>query len=114
MSAKMEVAELLTNVIRDDPKEVEFLPLNQVMIEGVRQNDKRPAWVKASVPDSWVVNLMKNEKLLDGFILARVSREFIDKFIASKKERSDESTVNPEQSVSGELRSEDGEGSVSG
>lgn len=114
MGTKMEVAGLITAVIKDDPKEVEFLPLNQVMMEGVRQNDKRPAWIKAAVPDGWVVNLMKNEKLLDGFILVRIGREFIDKYLNSKKEEKNESTDSAVERVGGSVCSEDGEGGVSG
>ena len=77
MSVKMELASLVSGAITNAPKQIEFLPVNAVLLEGVRQNDKRPAWIKISVPDAWVVNLMKNEKLLDGFIMVKIEREFI-------------------------------------
>lgn len=111
MSQKMELAELLVSVIQKEPKEIQFLPLNQVLIEGVRQNDKRPAWIKAAVPDGWVVNLMKNEKLTDGFILAKVSREFIEQHMKGKEE-SDESRKSGEEISSGSVCGEASEGSL--
>lgn len=78
----MELAALVSGAIANAPKQIEFLPVNAVLLEGARQNDKRPAWIKISVPDAWVVNLMKNEKLLDGFIMVKVEREFIDSWWA--------------------------------
>lgn len=113
MSQKMELAELIVSVIQKDPKEIDFLPLNQVLIEGVRQNDKRPAWIKAAVPDGWVVNLMKNEKLTDGFIVAKVSREFIEQHMKGK-EIANESRESGEEISSGVVCSEAGEGSLPG
>ena len=115
MSQKMELAALLSAVIRDDPKAVEFLPLNETFIEGVRQNEKRPAWFKSMCPDGWIVNLMKNQKLLDGFVLVRVDREFIEQWLKNtEQEKANESKQNPEPSGSGELCSESGEGSLPG
>lgn len=113
MSQKMELAELITSVIQKEPKEIEFLPLNQVLIEGVRQNDKRPAWIKAAVPDGWVVNLMKNEKLTDGFVIAKVSREFIEQHMKGK-EIVNESRESGEEISSGVVCGEVGEGGLPG
>ena len=96
MSAKMELAALLSAAIRNAPESCDFLPVNAVLVDGARQNDKRPAWIRISVPDSWVVNLMKNEKLLDGYVLARVEREFVDTFFEGQtsEERSNEPVEN--------------------
>ena len=82
----MELASLVSGAITNAPKQIEFLPVNAVLLEGVRQNDKRPAWIKISVPDAWVVNLMKNEKLLEGFLMVKVVREFIDSWWAKPAE----------------------------
>lgn len=114
MSAKMELAALLSAAIRNAPESCDFLPVNAVLVDGARQNDKRPAWIRISVPDSWVVNLMKNEKLLDGFVLARVEREFVDTFFEDQnlKETSDGSVEHSEPEVDGSAGSGDAEESA--
>ena len=92
MSVKMDLSALLLSVITNAPAAVELLPVNATVIDGARQNDRRPAWLRFGVPDGWAVNLLKNEKLVDGYILCRVDREFINAFSLARGEAANEST----------------------
>ena len=111
----MELAALVSGVIKEDPKSCDFLPLNQVYIDGVRQNDKRSAWIKMAVPDGWVLNLRGNEKLTDGFIVMRIDRQFVEKFMKQQKEESDHGSREcGDERSGGSISGEAGEGGVSG
>jgi hypothetical protein len=105
----MELASLVSGVIKEDPKSCDFLPLNQVYLDGVRQNDKRPAWIKFASPDGWVVNLSKNEKLMDAFVIMRIERRFVEQWMSDRnKERSDESKQSGNEGHDGSISSEAG------
>jgi hypothetical protein len=44
----------LTFALEKYPERVEMLPLEELVLESARQNDKRPAYVKLAVPDDMV------------------------------------------------------------
>ena len=47
----------LTYALDKYPEKVAMIPLQEVLLEAARQNDKRPAYVKLSVPDEVVKGL---------------------------------------------------------
>ena len=58
------------------PERVEMIPLRELMIESARQNEKRAAYVKLSVPDEVVKNLRgPDQEGGDLVLLVRVPRE---------------------------------------
>lgn len=85
-SQKLELSALLMRALKDAPQNVELVSINYCLSEAARKNDKRPAYIEFYCPDQWVVNLVKNQKLLDGFIALRVSREYLESYMKERKD----------------------------
>jgi hypothetical protein len=56
------------------PERVELVPLDELVMESARQNDKRPAFVKLAVPDELVKSLRGGGER-DLVLLVRVPKE---------------------------------------
>jgi hypothetical protein len=64
------------------PERVEMLPLDELVIESARQNDKRPAYVKIAVPDDMVKALKGGRGTApqhDLVLLVRLPREVLER-----------------------------------
>lgn len=62
------------------PERVEMVPLRDLVIESARKNDKRPAFVKLSVPDELVKQLRgRPGDDADLVLLVRVPREVLQR-----------------------------------
>jgi hypothetical protein len=61
------------------PDRVDVLPLARLVTESARKNDKRPAFVKLSVPDEWVKMVRGKEPEQDLMLLVRVPREVLER-----------------------------------
>lgn len=62
------------------PERVEMVPLRELVTESARQNDKRPAFVKLSVPDEIVKQLRgRPGDDADLVLLVRVPREVLQR-----------------------------------
>jgi hypothetical protein len=61
------------------PERVELVPLAELVTESARKNDKRPAYVKLSVPDDVVKNLRGKAGEHDLVLLVRVPKEVLER-----------------------------------
>jgi hypothetical protein len=61
------------------PERVEMVPLEQLVTESARKNDKRPAYVKLDVPDEVVKSLRGRAEERDVLLLVRVPREVTER-----------------------------------
>jgi hypothetical protein len=59
------------------PERVEMIPLDQLLLESARQNDKRAAYVKLAVVDDVVKSLRGRESERDLLLLVRIPREVL-------------------------------------
>jgi hypothetical protein len=57
------------------PERVELVPLDELLMESARQNEKRPAFVKLAVPDELVKSLRGGRDERDLVLLVRVPKE---------------------------------------
>ncbi len=61
------------------PERVEAVPLQELVTESARKNDKRPAFVKLSVPDDVVKQLRGRPEDTDLVLLVRVPKEVLQR-----------------------------------
>ena len=59
------------------PERVEMIPVDQLVIESARQNEKRPAYLKLAVLDEVVKGLKGRAEERDLVLLVRVPREIL-------------------------------------
>ncbi len=70
------------------PEKVVALPVDQLLMDSARGNDKRPAYVKLAVPDEWVKALRGSaDKSRDLLLMVSIPKEV--------KERSESSIILP-------------------
>lgn len=62
------------------PEQVEIVPIEQLLLDSARGNEKRPAYVKLAVPDEVVKSLRgsadRSQELL---LLVRVPKEILER-----------------------------------
>jgi hypothetical protein len=61
------------------PERVEIVPIQELVTESARKNDKRPAFVKLSVPDEVVKQLRGRPEDTDLVLLVRVPKEVLQR-----------------------------------
>ena len=61
------------------PERVEVVPIQELVTESARKNDKRPAFVKLSVPDEVVKQLRGRPGDTDLVLLVRVPKEVLQR-----------------------------------
>ncbi len=69
------------------PERVTTLPVEQLLMDSARGNDKRPAYVKLAVPDEWVKALRGADRSKDVLLMVSIPKEV--------KERSESSIILP-------------------
>lgn len=67
--------QLLTYALENYPDRIELAPVERLLIESARQNDKRPAYVKLAVPDDLVKQLRGQREQRDMVLLLRLPRD---------------------------------------
>ena len=60
------------------PQRVELVPLQQLVTETARENERRPAWAKIALPDELVKGLRGGDEG-DMVLLVRVPREVLQR-----------------------------------
>jgi len=75
----MTYAELIQVALKNYQPDVEVVSAYESFSSAARQNDKRPAKLELFVPDEWVVNMTKNPKLSDAYLVVRLPREVLDR-----------------------------------
>jgi hypothetical protein len=61
------------------PEKVEVVPIEQVLIDSARQNEKRPAFVKLAVPDEMVKSVRGKREDRDVVLLIRIPSDVLDR-----------------------------------
>jgi hypothetical protein len=61
------------------PQRVELAPVQDLLLDSARQNDRRPAYVKLAVPDEVVKSLRGNRGNQDLILLVRIPAEVSDR-----------------------------------
>ena len=61
------------------PGRVEIVPIQELVTDSARKNDKRPAFVKLSVPDEVVKQLRGRPEDTDLVLLVRVPKEVLQR-----------------------------------
>ena len=61
------------------PERVEIVPIQELVTDSARKNDKRPAFVKLSVPDDIVKQLRGRPEDTDLVLLVRVPKEVLQR-----------------------------------
>ena len=61
------------------PERVEIVPIQELVTDSARKNDKRPAFVKLSVPDEVVKQLRGRPEDTDLVLLVRVPKEVLQR-----------------------------------
>jgi hypothetical protein len=78
-TANQDPFKALTYALQKYPERVELVPLEQLVTDSARRNDKRPAYVTLSVPDEVVKSLKGNRDDRDLVLLVRVPKEILDR-----------------------------------
>lgn len=66
---------ILAFALEKYPERLELVPVDELVMESARQNEKRPAFVKLAVPDELVKSLRGGREERDLVLLVRVPRE---------------------------------------
>jgi hypothetical protein len=69
----------LSFAIEKYPERVEIIPVDQLMLESARQNEKRNAYVKLAVPDEVVKGLRGGQQDRDLVLLVVVPKQVLER-----------------------------------
>ncbi len=61
------------------PEKVELAPIETLLLDTARRNDKRPAYVKLAVPDELVKSLRGSRKTQDTVLLVRIPSDVLQR-----------------------------------
>ena len=61
------------------PDRVELVPVEQLLVDSARQNEKRNAYIKLAVPDEMVKSVRGKLKDRDVVLLVRIPNEVLDR-----------------------------------
>jgi len=61
------------------PERVELAPVEQLLVDSARQNEKRNAYIKLAVPDEMVKSVRGKLKDRDVVLLVRIPNEVLDR-----------------------------------
>lgn len=83
-------AEAILYALEKYPERVGLVPLEKLVVESARGNEKRPAYVKLAVPDELVKSLRGSaDRQKDVFLLVSIPKEVM--------ERSESSIILPNE-----------------
>ena len=60
------------------PEKIELVPVEKLVIDSARQNEKRPAYIKLAVPDEMVKSVRGKREDRDVVLLVRIPSEVLD------------------------------------
>jgi hypothetical protein len=61
------------------PERIELVPVEQLLVDSARQNEKRNAYIKLAVPDEMVKSVRGKLKDRDVVLLVRIPNEVLDR-----------------------------------
>jgi hypothetical protein len=79
MTAAADPLEALRFALDKYPEKVELVPLQQLVTESARQNERRPAWAKIALPDDVVKALRGGDTQGELLLLVRVPRDVVQR-----------------------------------
>lgn len=110
----LAVSQWLSWLIQNHPGEMWPIPFT--LGDAARGNDKRPAFVKLFVPDSWAMNIKGEKPLLDTYVAIRIPGHLMAEWKRvsgqAKQKESEERTENVEVAGGSDSGGESGQGSV--
>lgn len=59
------------------PEKIELVPVERLLIDSARQNEKRPAFMKLAVPDELVKSVRGKQEDRDVVLLVRIPKEVL-------------------------------------
>lgn len=71
--------EALEYALDKYPERVEAIPIEELVLDSARKNDKRPAYVQLAVPDEIVQQVRKKRPDGDLVLLVRVPKEVLER-----------------------------------
>jgi hypothetical protein len=71
--------EALEYALDKYPERVEAIPIEELVLDSARKNDKRPAYVQLAVPDEIVQQIRKKRPDGDLVLLVRVPKEILER-----------------------------------
>lgn len=74
---KLELATFLSKALEKIPGDVDLVFMNNVVRDGARKNDKRPAYLSTWVPDEWSLNIFGKPDFRDMYLAVRIPIEFV-------------------------------------
>lgn len=69
----------LVFAIEKYPEKVEMVPVEKLVLESARQNEKRPAYLKLAVPDELVKSLRGSRPDQDRVLLVRIPSDVLSR-----------------------------------
>jgi hypothetical protein len=79
MSAGEDAVKALQFALEKYPQKLEIVPLQQLVTETARQNERRPAWAKIALPDDVVKSLRGADAGGEMVLLVRVPRDVLSR-----------------------------------
>jgi hypothetical protein len=79
VTAAADPLKALQFALEKYPEKVELVPLQQLVTETARGNDKRPAWAKIALPDEVVKELRGGDTEGELLLLVRVPRDVVQR-----------------------------------
>jgi len=79
MSAGEDAVKALQFALEKYPQKLEVVPLQQLVTETARQNERRPAWAKIALPDDVVKSLRGGDTGGEMVLLVRVPRDVLSR-----------------------------------
>ncbi len=61
------------------PEKLEVVPVEELLLDSARQNERRPAWLKIALPDTVVKSLRGRQEDREKVYLVRIPREVSDR-----------------------------------
>jgi hypothetical protein len=76
---ELPVLDIMGFALQHYADRLSVFPVDGLLMDAARKNDKRPAYLKVATVDSIVRNLTGNEKLRDVVLILRIPREVVDR-----------------------------------
>ena len=61
------------------PEKIEMVPVERLLVDSARQNERRPAYIKLAVPDEMVKSVRGKREDRDVVLLVRIPNEVLDR-----------------------------------
>lgn len=73
------ISKILSFALENYPERIEIAPVEKLLTDSARQNQKRPAYIKLAVPDQIVQALRGPQNAADRIFLVRLPKDLSDR-----------------------------------